>query len=366
MKRISGYSNLSALAFSLILSILIIPNLSASTYDDRELFLTVYGNGDVDVEYSIIANTTLPRITVPLLGDLFTDILIINEENIPLDFEIIDGAAIIDTLGEDELLIIYTVMDLVDKEGGLWTLNIDSPTDFSVILPPGAIIIGLSSIPNTITSVNDQYSLNLNSGLQNVSYSMGVVGTRDQASITIKNAEIAINQAQLEGINVEEALEKIEEAKEAFEQERYLDAEQSALKVLEMVEEASSQTTTEPSPLILESYWIIIIGAIIAIAASTILITVWKLRPLISHKKEVRKIDVSKIFQKRPVLRPEDREAIQFLADSGGEAFESEIREYFKLPKTTIWRMVRRLQREDLIELKKVGGQNLIRLLDTY
>jgi len=327
MKRISGDS-LFALAFSLLLSILIIPNLSASTYDDRELFLTVYGNGDVDVEYSIIANTTLPRITVPLLGDLFTDVLIINEENIPFDFEIIDGDAIIDTLGEDEILIIYTLMDLVDKEGGLWILNVDSPTDFSVILPPGAIIIGLSSIPNSITSVNDQYSLNLNSSLQNVSYSIGLVGTRDQASITIKNAEIAINQTQIEGINVKEALEKIQEAKEAFEKQRYLDAEQSALKVLEMIEDASSQTTSDPSQSILGSYWIIIVGAIIAVAASTIMIIVWKLRPLISHKKEVRKIDASKIFQKRPELRPEDMEAIQYLADSGGEAFESEIREY--------------------------------------
>jgi uncharacterized membrane protein len=80
------------------------------------------------------------------------------------------------------------------------------------------------------------------------------------------------------------------------------------------------------------------------------------------YEKEVRAIDVTKILQSRPHLRLEDREAVQYMADGGGEVFESEMREKFKLPKTTVWRMVRRLQREGIVEVRKVGGQNLIRL----
>ncbi|HDN62694.1 MAG TPA: winged helix-turn-helix transcriptional regulator, partial [Candidatus Bathyarchaeota archaeon] len=63
-------------------------------------------------------------------------------------------------------------------------------------------------------------------------------------------------------------------------------------------------------------------------------------------------------------LRLEDREAIEFIASAGGEVFEAELREHFKLPKSTVWRMVKRLKREGLVEVEKVGGQNLIRLVD--
>jgi len=77
----------------------------------------------------------------------------------------------------------------------------------------------------------------------------------------------------------------------------------------------------------------------------------------------VRKpVNVEKLLKGRPYLRAEDRELIVFLGERGGEAFESEVREYFKLPKTTVWRMVRRLKREELVEVVKVGGQNLVRL----
>jgi uncharacterized membrane protein len=53
---------------------------------------------------------------------------------------------------------------------------------------------------------------------------------------------------------------------------------------------------------------------------------------------------------------------LQFLAEKEGAAFESEIRGKFLLPKTTIWRLVKRLEREELVEIRKAGGQNLIKL----
>jgi uncharacterized membrane protein len=61
-------------------------------------------------------------------------------------------------------------------------------------------------------------------------------------------------------------------------------------------------------------------------------------------------------------LRLEDQQVLRFLAEKEGAAFESEIRGNFKLPKTTIWRLVKRLEREELVEIRKAGGQNLIKL----
>src|ERR671915_539514 len=71
---------------------------------------------------------------------------------------------------------------------------------------------------------------------------------------------------------------------------------------------------------------------------------------------------VHNILVERPHLRPEDQEVLKFLAEKEGAAFESEIRSKFQIPKTTVWRLVKRLEREELVEIRKAGGQNLIKL----
>ena len=71
---------------------------------------------------------------------------------------------------------------------------------------------------------------------------------------------------------------------------------------------------------------------------------------------------VVKIVDEKPHLRPEDQDVLRYLAEKEGAAFESEIRSKFNLPKTTIWRLVKRLEREELVEIRKAGGQNLIKL----
>ena len=71
---------------------------------------------------------------------------------------------------------------------------------------------------------------------------------------------------------------------------------------------------------------------------------------------------VHRIIEEKPHLRQEDRDVLVFLAQSEGAAFESEVRTRFQLPKTTVWRLVKRLEREELVEIRKAGGQNLIKL----
>lgn len=71
---------------------------------------------------------------------------------------------------------------------------------------------------------------------------------------------------------------------------------------------------------------------------------------------------VTKILAEKPHLRPEDQHVLKYLAENDGAVFESELRTKFQLPKTTIWRLVKRLEREELVEIRKTGGQNLIKL----
>lgn len=81
----------------------------------------------------------------------------------------------------------------------------------------------------------------------------------------------------------------------------------------------------------------------------------------VNDQQHLSKI-VTRILEEKPQLRPEDQAVLKFLVDKEGAAFESEIRGRFQLPKTTAWRLVKRLEREELVEIRKAGGQNLIKL----
>jgi uncharacterized membrane protein len=71
---------------------------------------------------------------------------------------------------------------------------------------------------------------------------------------------------------------------------------------------------------------------------------------------------VHQIKLNKPYLRNDDKNLLDFLCEKEGTAFESEIRNKFILPRTSLWRLIKRLEREELVEVTKIGGQNLIKL----
>ena len=54
---------------------------------------------------------------------------------------------------------------------------------------------------------------------------------------------------------------------------------------------------------------------------------------------------------------------MEFIAERRGKVLEAEIREAFPdPPRTTLWRLARRLERMETVSLKKIGLQNQIEL----
>ena len=88
------------------------------------------------------------------------------------------------------------------------------------------------------------------------------------------------------------------------------------------------------------------------------------LLPLREHSldKEILAKAISNMKARKPYLKNEDKDLLEFLCEKEGSAFESEIRNKFVLPRTSLWRLIKRLEREDLVEIRKIGGQNLIKL----
>ena len=76
-----------------------------------------------------------------------------------------------------------------------------------------------------------------------------------------------------------------------------------------------------------------------------------------------RKINFQKIVNRNPGLKKEDIAVVKFLAENGGESFEAQIREQFPdMPRTSLWRLVRRLERMEIVEIKKIGLENQVKL----
>tara|TARA_B100001758_G_scaffold128765_1_gene110756 strand:+ start:2066 stop:2572 length:507 start_codon:yes stop_codon:yes gene_type:complete len=111
-----------------------------------------------------------------------------------------------------------------------------------------------------------------------------------------------------------------------------------------------------------------IIGGIIVIALVSVIIVAKNKQKNVKAIDEVVTIqknnilDLETIFKLKPDLREDDKELIKFIFDNNGEALESELRKNFLQPRTTMWRAVKRLEREGVIEIEKKDLQNLVKL----
>ncbi|HJM25758.1 MAG TPA: MarR family transcriptional regulator, partial [Nitrosopumilus sp.] len=76
----------------------------------------------------------------------------------------------------------------------------------------------------------------------------------------------------------------------------------------------------------------------------------------------IEQIDTEEIFKLKPDIREDDKEIVKFISNNGGKALESELRKKFLQPRTTMWRAVKRLERNGIIEIEKKDLQNLVKL----
>ena len=394
-------------------------------YIPRELVLTVYADGVVMVEFDVELDVTYPMVQVVLFGEIYEDLIIEDPNGIPLDYSLIENGVNVYSLGASSARITYFTSDLTNKSARVWDLSLNSPINCSIVLPEKATIISLNQVPLTITIIDSKTLLIMPEGLLEISYLIGVAGTRENALFLITEAETKVQELKGRKIIVTEAEAGLEEAKNAFSIGKYADAELYAEKTkqiatetetaaiqanstivegqnlieiaknegrtrgldlaealmhqandkyaegdyeksLELSTKAKFETENATTPSILENnyLWFIIIIAIIAIAA--LLSRRFKKRKLPEHHEEKKIVDLKKIFKENPTLRYDDREILKFIAEKGGEALETEIREKFKLPRTTAWRMTKRLQKEEIIDVQKIGEQNLLKIKEEY
>jgi len=335
----------------------------------KVLDFTIYADGTTNILYQTDSDPESPDSTLNLYGNTIEN-LVVQDENGTLLSSTVDGnVATVETLGASTIKANYDTSDLVSKNGKTWTFHMNSPIDYSVLLPKNSVIVGMSVSPLNIQIVDGQSLISLPSGTSEINYIIGVLGTSQTATLAIQKAQDFINNVTSTGIQTPMAMAKLQEARTDFNQGKYFDAESLAnmAKNLAIQEQQNINSVPKTLPDNLPVYPLIAVIIIAAGATGFVIMKRTRTRSSTVTLSDIPKNnyiapDKETIYKLKPELRQDDKEIIAFISEKGGQVFESELRKKFLMPRTTMWRAVKRLEREDVIEIEKVDQQNLIKL----
>ena len=292
------------LVASMIIVAALLP-IQSSFSSPRDLDLIIYPDGTTHVSTEIDIDPLLTDYELNLFGNTIDNLVVIGDDEFLLDTVVIDDFALIQTFGSSIISIEYDIHDLVSKQGRLWTFSLDSSSDFTLLLPKNSAIVGMTNLPINMEIINEQNQLTLSSGQTEIDYFF----SSNSISNPIRN------------------------------------------------------TNTENDYF---RYVIIIVVAIILLISTVIILrTKQKNQKPIDQVNTIQKneiLEIETIFKIKPDLREDDKELVKFIFNNGGEVFESDLRKKFLQPRTTMWRAVKRLEREGLITIEKKDLQNLIKL----
>ncbi len=288
------------LVASLIIVVAIIP-IQPSFSSPRNLDLIIYPDGTTHVSTEIDVDPLSIDYELNLFGSTIDNFVAINENGFLLNHEIRGNSVFIETFASSIITVEYDIHDLVSKQSRVWTFNLDAPSDFTLLFPKNSAIIGMTNLPIDMQLINDQNQLTLSSGETEINYLF------------------------------------------------------------------STPIITVPVDSSSESNYLIyvIVGGIVASAIIATIIRVKQRTTKLTQKQQttsIEQIDTEEIFKLKPDIREDDKEIVKFISNNGGKALESELRKKFLQPRTTMWRAVKRLERNGIIEIEKKDLQNLVKL----
>ncbi|MFQ6095281.1 MAG: CARDB domain-containing protein, partial [Candidatus Bathyarchaeia archaeon] len=137
--------------------------------------LTVYRDGLVHVAQALTVNETFPSILLTLLASSIENVIVLDENDTVLDYEIKGSNMTVFTLGARRVSLEYDTISLTKKEAGVWTLILDAPYDLTLYLPEESTIVYLNEMPTSIDTEDERISLLLFPGEWEISYVLPVV-----------------------------------------------------------------------------------------------------------------------------------------------------------------------------------------------
>ena len=216
----------------------------------ENLVLTVYPDGFVFFDFALLVDPTFPTQNITVFGQVLEDLLVVDGNGLPLGYSLNGSTLSVYNLGTNEIDITYLTQDATSKEGKYWTLTLDAPINTRIILPVEATIISLNKVPEMIETNNNKVTLLMTSGLIEVTYVIGVLGTQEHARVVLDDTETLIAQIQNLGIIVTEAETKLQDAENAFGLGNYAEAETLGNEAKNLAIQINQTATQSPDNLI--------------------------------------------------------------------------------------------------------------------
>jgi len=305
---LSTMARIPIVVIGLVLIALSTP-IQQSFASSRTLDFTIYQDGSTHVFYELDADPLELEITVELFGEMIENITIIGEDGFLLSNEINHNLAVIETFGASRISIDYDTQDLVSKTGKIWAFSVDAPVQYSLLTPKDSVIIEMSNFPLSMQVDNEQSYLTFPPGQTNISY---YISTLASAQSTQPIPEDATDNSLILYAGIIAAV---------------------GIAAIIAIKKSRSSKAIEPS------------------------VTIQK-----EEQPKPQSLDPEAIFKIKRDLREDDKEIINFISANGGQAYESELRKKFLQPRTTMWRAVKRLERQGIIEIEKKDLQNIVKL----
>ena len=150
MKLCDGRVIFAVLSIIILFSIIAATVAGESRFEVESMNLTVYRDGLVHVTQTLIVNELFPEVILPLLSSSIENVIVLDENQMVVDYEINGGNLTVFTLGANRILVEYDTIALTMKEAEVWTLVADNPYNLTVFLPQNSTVIYLSKMPTAI------------------------------------------------------------------------------------------------------------------------------------------------------------------------------------------------------------------------
>ena len=323
-------------------------------------------------------NETLPVVTFPLLSSVVDNFIVLDENQTVLDYE--EGVNLtVFTLGTTSVSVQYDTHSLTMKDAEVWTFLVDSPYNLTVLLPEESTIVYLSEMPASIDTDGSKITLSLFPSQWEISY---VFSLTPPADFQISNLAVTPTEVKAdEEVAVSVRITNVGGQAGSYTLPLTINQTVEDTRIVTLKKGESITTEFTVTKQTLGTYNVEIGGLVdqftvseapsngthskaipteylvaAAAAVAAILFVVF----LLFRR---RGPNIEKIFRMNPQLNTEEKDVIRFLVENEGKAFESQIREQFPdIPRTSLWRLVKRLEKLDIVLIKKIGLENRVEL----
>jgi uncharacterized membrane protein len=158
------------------------------------------------------------------------------------------------------------------------------------------------------------------------------------------------------------SLNNVPELIESFNNQVTVVMPTGTIEITYITEHSLQQQTQDSTP------WLLIAAVVSFPLITSIAFVLWsRKRKVPLQQKEIeREVDVDKLFEREKYLRPEEVEAIHFLSEKHGTTFEAELYEKLNLPRTTTWRLLKRMEKMEIVDIRKSRRQNVVSIRKKY